>query len=214
MTPEERTTHAALHAALEAGDTETVAAITARLDRDDQAKLTRLARPEALAEAAHWYAKQGIAVFPLKPGGKQPLLRRAHDPGDPCKGGCGRLGHGLHDATTDPHQVRTWWLETPAANVGIPTGHTFDVIDIDLPHGYLSLGELRGQGLIPPTRGRAMTASGGMHLYITPTGDGNTAGLRPGIDYRGAGGYVVAPPSRTADGMWLWTTPLELETAK
>lgn len=135
MTPEERTTHAELHAALEAGDDETVAAITARLDREDEQRLARLGRLAALAEGALWYAKNGIAVFPLKPGGKQPLLRRAHEAGDPCKGGCGQLGHGLHDATTNLAQVRAWWTETPAANIGIPTGHTFDVIDIDLPHG-------------------------------------------------------------------------------
>lgn len=212
MTPDEKAIAAALHAALEAGDDETVAAITAKLDQDDTERLARLAAPGALLAGALWYAKSGIAVFPLKPGGKQPLLRRAHEAGDPCKGGCGQFGHGLHDATTDLDQVRAWWAENPAANVGIPTGHRFDVIDVDLPHGYLSLGELRGQGLIPEIRGRVITASGGTHLYIDPTGDGNSAGLRPGVDYRGAGGYVVAPPSRTAEGMWLWTTPLELET--
>lgn len=195
MTPDEKAIAAALHAALQAGDDETVAAITTKLDQDDTERLARLAAPGALLAGALWYAKGGIAVFPLKPGGKQPATT-----------------HGFKDATTDPDQIRAWWTATPAANIGIPTGHRFDVVDIDLPHGYLSLGELRGQDLIPEIRGRVITASGGAHLYIDPTGDGNSAGLRPGVDYRGAGGYVVAPPSRTAEGMWLWTTVLDLET--
>lgn len=193
MTPEEEALAQQLHDALNAGDDDAVAALVARIDAEDEANRERLNKPEALAQAAVWYAKQGIAVFPLKPGQKQPATR-----------------HGFKDATTDLDQVRTWWTETPLANIGVPTGHLFDVVDVDLPAGYLSLGELRDQGLLPEVHGRVITASGGTHLYIRATGDGNAAGLRPGVDYRGAGGYVVAPPSRTAEGMWQWTTPLNL----
>lgn len=85
---------------------------------------------------------------------------------------------------------------------------------MDGPPGYRSLADLRDQGLVPDILGRTVTARGGTHLYIKPTGDGNTAGLRPGIDYRGDGGYVVAPPSRSAatGRHWIWTAPLDLET--
>jgi hypothetical protein len=40
----------------------------------------------------------------------------------------------------------------------------------------------------------------GVHLYFLPTGLGNRARFRPGLDWRGAGGYVIAPPSVGVDG--------------
>lgn len=194
MTPAEATVHAALHAALAAGDTRTVDAITAGLDAEDNDRRVRLAAPGALAAAARWYAGQGIQVFPLIVGGKTPATR-----------------HGLHDGTTDLDQVEAWWARTPQANIGLPTGHLFDVVDVDMPDGYFSLGVMRERGLLPAIHGRSITASGGTHLFIRPTGDGNGARIQPGVDYRGLGGYVVGAPSRSAEGAWIWTTPLDLE---
>lgn len=193
-------------------------ALMVKMDAEDTARRARLQDPAALLAGALFYAKAGMPVFPLRPGGKVPLLRNAHPDGDPargtCKGECGRHGHGLYDASTNVDLIRSWWSATPTANIGLPTGGQWDVIDVDIsddgPNGYLALDTLRGQGLIPPVHGRVITPSGGTHLYIEPTGDGNSAGLMPGIDYRGLGGYVVAPPSRTADGMWAWSTPLEM----
>jgi hypothetical protein len=50
------------------------------------------------------------------------------------------------------------------------------------------------------------TGSGGCHLYVAATGAGNRARLLPGVDWRGAGGYVVAPPSLHASGeRYRWT---------
>jgi hypothetical protein len=49
-----------------------------------------------------------------------------------------------------------------------------------------------------------------------PTGSGNRAGLLEQVDWRGRGGYVVAPPSRHASGRpYQWLRPLtaELPTA-
>ena len=68
--------------------------------------------------AALAYASAGIAVFPLGPRSKQPLIAAA-------KG-----GHGLHDATTDLDQIRGWWTTHPTANIGLRTGVVFDVIDL------------------------------------------------------------------------------------
>lgn len=156
----------------------------------DAARRARLERVEALLQAALWYVGRGISVFPLKPGEKVPATR-----------------HGFKDATTDPEQVRAWWADTPAYNIGLPTGHMFDVIDIDGPPGYASLLEVRERELIPEQLlGKAITPRG-CHLYVPATGDGNAAGLWPGIDYRGKSGYCVAPPSRSINGMWLWCDP-------
>lgn len=228
MTPDERTLHAQLHAALAAGDHATVATITDLLDAEDAARIQRLTAPGALLSSALYYAKAGIPVFPLevgigydrdgKPNGKKPLFKRAHPKDAPsCYGrdsGCDLDGHGLYDATTDIDKVRAWWSATPQANIGVRTGQLFTVIDVDMPDGYLSLGEMRDKGLIPAVHGRVITASGGTHLYVPPTGDGNATGILPGIDVRGVGGYCVAPPSRCEEGLWLWTVPLDLDALR
>ena len=139
-----------------------------------------------LRAAALGLAARGIDVFPCRPRGKAPATRS-----------------GFHDATTDAGQVAAWWSDDrPALNIGVPTGMRFDVIDVDPPHGAASLAELEAAGLIPTVVMRVETPRGGLHLYIRPTGDGCTTGLLPGIDYRGRGGYVLAPPSKTETGVW------------
>jgi hypothetical protein len=52
--------------------------------------------------------------------------------------------------------------------------------------------------------------AGGIHRYVRATGDGNGAKIAPGIDYRGAGGYVVAPPSMVDGKRYGWAQPLDL----
>ena len=156
---------------------------------DDPA--ARLSRPGALRDAAHWYAAQGIPVFPCKPGGKAPLTRR-----------------GFKDATTDPAQIDSWWTQTPAANIGLPTGGRFDVVDTDGPTGCRSFGiaDLRDDG--EPCLGWVSTPHG-FHYYIAPTGGPNRTRILPGVDYRGTGGYVLAPPSRTVcDRPQSWPRPV------
>lgn len=175
-------------------DPQDVEALREQLDREDAERAARLARPEALAESAAWYASVGLHIFPLVPGEKRPLTK-----------------HGLHDASNDPEQVAAWWRATPQANVAFRTGLTFDVIDVDGPAGYASLADLREAGAVPDVLGRVVTSRGGAHLYVPVTGRGNKAGVYPGIDYRGAGGYVVAPPSlSSATGRrWVWTAPVD-----
>ncbi len=168
-------------------------ALAAQADAEDEARRARLRAPEALAGAALYYAGLGVRVFPLQVGGKAPATK-----------------HGLHDASTDLDQVRAWWARTPQANIGLPTGHQFDVVDVDGLAGFMSLAQLRGDGLVPDTIGYALTPRGA-HLYVPPSGEGNAAGVLPGIDVRGIGGYVVAAPSRSENGSWLWSTPLNLE---
>lgn len=168
-----------------------------REDMDEADRLETLLNKPApapvLGPPALWYAKQGWAVFLLAPNSKQPLLSKKRDG-----------ANGLHDATTDLDQVRKWWTQYPEANIGLPTGHRFDVIDIDGPTGAQSLAELKDDDL-PDIHGKVTTPNG-MHLYVQDTGDGNRAGVRPGIDYRGVGGYVVAPPSQVDFKRYTWAT--------
>lgn len=186
----------AMTATLRALDIVGFEGLAAEADRRAAAVRDRLAQPGALLAAALWYAGQGMPVFPCAPGRKRPATR-----------------HGLHDATTDVEQIRNWWAEQPQANIGLPTGLRYDVIDVDGPAGYRSLAALKGDRRIPEVfRGRAFTPRGGMHIFIDATGAGNRAGMVDGIDYRGKGGYVVAPPSLGETGRrWEWCNPLSSE---
>jgi DNA-binding IscR family transcriptional regulator len=121
-------------------------------------------------------------VFPCKPGGKEPLTRR-----------------GFYNATTNPQQITAWWNANPEANIGIPTGERSGllVLDVDQPAGLDALEAEHGE--LPATRTHS-TGSGGMHyLFKFPPGEkiSISAGkLATGVDTRGEGGYIVAPPSR------------------
>lgn len=129
-------------------------------------------------------------VFPLKPGEKTPLTP-----------------NGFKDATTDRAQVEQWWSQWPDANIGLPTGHLFSVVDIDTPVFETAWLDLVKEHDFE-VHGLAATSSGGYHAYINePEIDvKNRAGaFGPGIDFRTTGGYVVAPWSRRHDGqVWQW----------
>lgn len=184
----------ALTRALQTLDVEEFNRLAAIADQQERDRNARLGAPDALANAAAWYASQGIPVFPIQPRDKRPY------PGS----------RGFKDATTDPATITHWWRDRPDANIGTPTGHRFDVIDIDGPPGYQSAADLRETGTLPHVIGKVHTPSGGRHLYVHPTGDGNAARFRPGLDYRGAGGYVLLPPSVGANGKrYDWLQPLE-----
>ncbi len=112
-----------------------------------------------------------------------------------------RTEHGFKDATTDLATIRAWWARWPDANIGIACGASeLDVLDCDPQHGgdeslrdlYQEIGRDAFQTVTCETGG------GGMHLYYRVNGHslGNSEGkLAEGLDTRGVGGYVIAPPS-------------------
>jgi hypothetical protein len=136
-------------------------------------------RDELLA-AALAYAAAGWPVHPCRPGAKEPLTRWREA------------------ATTDPETITAWWDRWPAANVAIATGEPGpDVVDVDRHQvdGGQAYRRLRDAGLLAGATAVVVTPSGGWHLYYRGTGQGNGSARRHGIDFRGAGGYVLAPPS-------------------
>jgi Bifunctional DNA primase/polymerase, N-terminal len=169
---------------VETGDEKTVAYYKTQIDELNN-------RPPRLREAALAYAGWGWPVFPLKPGAKTPATR-----------------NGFKDATLDYERIDTWWKRHPDSNIGLPTGHAFDVIDVDVPDGPASYTQMVADDMLPDVHGQVATSSGGLHLYIPASGDGNRAGVLPGIDYRGVGGYVVCPPSTLGERgrAWSWIT--------
>jgi hypothetical protein len=76
------------------------------------------------------------------------------------------------------------------------------VADVDSEEGWHGLRHLMGGDL--PAGPRVRTGSGGWHFWFRPTGFGNRVHLLPGLDWRGIGGYVVAPPSRHPRGDYRW----------
>jgi hypothetical protein len=115
-----------------------------------------------------------------------------------------RTWNGLKDATIEPHIISKWWHRWPEANVALVTGKPSGIVvlDVDSRHGGdLSLEELSARhGKLPDTVG-SLTGGGGRHLCLAHPGGGtvirNAVGLAgfPGLDIRGDGGYIVAPPS-------------------
>ncbi|WP_328658282.1 bifunctional DNA primase/polymerase [Streptomyces sp. NBC_00334] len=176
-------------------------------------RATTLALAHALSAA-----ERGLAVIPLART-KLPALRSPHRDAPtpqpfPCHGECGRLGHGVHDASTDPVRIRALFAAAPWATgygiaCGLPPHHLIGV-DLDRKPDADSSAALRELALrhlftIPPTV-VVLTPGGGRHLWLTGPPDQvvpNSAGrLAPGIDIRGAGGYLVGPGSRTRHGTY------------
>ena len=119
-----------------------------------------------------------------------------------------RTRHGLHDASTDPAQITAWWPRWRWANIGVRTGRLV-VLDLDGPAAEHALHELEAAHEPLPATRCARTARG-THLYFDADGHDipcSAGQLGPGLDVRGRGGYIIAPPSRHATGhRYRWTT--------
>ncbi len=140
----------------------------------------------SLRDAAHMFATEGAPVFPCVPGGKRPLVT-----------------HGFHDATTDAAQIHSWWSRWPNANIGIPTGAVsgVEVIDVDVATtgtGFPAFRTAHREGLAAGWAALVRTPSGGLHAYYpadTTKSQSSWQATKAHIDFRGAGGYIIAPPS-------------------
>ena len=145
----------------------------------------------SLLDEAIKYAEMGFAVFPV---------RRNKSPYTP---------HGCNDAKKDLRAIKHWWTKWPQANIGIATGSKSGgiiVIDIDVDdnkgiYGDESLRRWEAEHGELPETWRAITGRGGYHYYYRSDNEvKNATGVYPGIDIRGEGGYVVAPPSIHQNG--------------
>lgn len=136
----------------------------------------------SLLEAALDYANRGCAVFPLSPGTKIPATPS-----------------GVKDATTDEAQIRTWWAFD--YGIGLACGDGLFVVDVDAKAGFDSSEAARVALGLPETYTVA-TRNGGWHLYYRGDGPNSVGKLLPGIDTRGLGGYVVAPPTPGYEVLW------------
>jgi len=156
--------------------------------------------------AAQYYQRLNIPIFPVHSQFQDGRCSCRLLWTCPNKGKHPRIT-GFHEyATTDAGRIGYWASIWPHSNVGMPTGHPWPyvVIDVDPRHGgERSLDDLQRKcGLLPPTI-ETITGSGGRHFFFkTPSvGVQNSAGrVAAGIDVRGYHGFVIVPPSLHISG--------------
>lgn len=102
------------------------------------------------------------------------------------------------NGSTDEGRIRLWWDRFPDANIGIVCGARSRLVIIDV--------DPRNDGVRPsnlPDTVQCMTGSGGSHdYYLVGDGDEIPRGrvFDEGVDFKAAGGMVVAPPSLHTSG--------------
>lgn len=163
-------------------------------------------------ETALAAAKAGWHVFPGCIVGKSKMSHKSAEHSDGRKWG----------ATTDPEEIERDWQQWPDAMLGVvcgPKSNLF-VVEIDTAEGGHIDGRANWEALIEangpiPDTVQARSPSGSIHFYFRWPAElhgrlGNSAGyIAPGIDVRGEGGMVLAPPSYRADkgAAYEWVNP-------
>lgn len=158
--------------------------------------------PTEMRQAAQDYLLRGWSVIPLEPGGKKPLI------------------------SWKPYQTRfpsidelDDWFADDGPNIGLVTGALsgIAVCDVD-SHDAMrwALDYEHGQGLGEVATPLVETGKGWHVYYAMPPGLRNLQANPewPGVDLRGEGGYVVAPPSVHVSGRhYTWALEVSLPLA-
>jgi len=141
----------------------------------------------AFLRAALKLAARGLHVFPCQPHDKRPATT-----------------NGLKAATIDPDVITRWWRQAPTCNIGVATGSASGimVVDVDDIDAEAELKKLEDEHGALPATVEAVTARGRHLFFKWPERDirNSASKLAPGIDVRGNGGYIVAPPSLHPSG--------------
>ena len=144
----------------------------------------------SLAASAIAYATRfSWPVFPLKPRTKVP--------------NGWLVPNGVLEATTDVDMIAAWWNKSPDANIGLACGHHFFVLDVDPRNGGdETLGALEREYAKVPETVIGLTGGGGLHILfrMPPELKKLRGSAGDGLDIKGLGGYIVAPPSIHPDG--------------
>jgi hypothetical protein len=156
-----------------------------------------------MVDAAIAYAEGGLPVFPVY----EPTQDGRCSCGDPQCGSPGkhpRTAHGVKDATLEKPKIREMWQRWPTANIGLSTEHHIG-LDIDPRHGGdASLVKMEKEYEPLPETVTSLTGGGGEQRFFLQgrklVGNAVNIGGYSGVDLRGLGGYVVAPPSLHVSG--------------
>ena len=158
------------------------------------------------------YAQRGWSVFPIH-NVHSGVCTCRRGKGCPTPGKHPRTRHGVKDATREAKTIKRWWKQWPNANIGIAAGAVSGlvVIDVDAKNGgQATLQGLQQQLGSLPAGPVVRSGGGGFHLYFGHPGGKvpNPIGRANGVDVKGDGGYVVAPPSvHLSGGSYSWQVP-------
>lgn len=145
-------------------------------------------------KAALEYAARGWSIIPIG-GQKKPLLSEE-------LGGWKEFQS--RRATED--EIKAWWQKWPNANVGVVTGAISNliVLDCDAREGLEIIEMNGGVGSAPCVLCSFEGDFRKRHFYFDyPDFEArNFAKKLPGLDLRGEGGYVLAPPSKHPSGVF------------
>jgi hypothetical protein len=144
--------------------------------------------PLTILDAALEIADAGFSVFPCRPEDKRPALTAWPE-----------------EATTDRARLSKWWGKSPELNVGIITD---GLVVVDIDGATNPWPEDPDRSITLAGGPVSLTPGGGRHiLFRAPDGfeiRNSTSRLGEGVDVRGTGGYIVAPPSRLPGGVYRW----------
>ena len=136
----------------------------------------------------------GWRVFPANPENKKPLISEWQK-----------------RASNNEIIINRLFSPFPDAMVAVPTGpiNGITVLDFDIRDYYNGIHNFIVEGYKIPTTAGAHTPSGGFHLYFNSGNEvlpNSVSNLAIGVDVRGDGGYVIAPPSQSVKGAYKWET--------
>lgn len=152
----------------------------------------------SLQSEALIYAQNNFKIFPLKVNSKSEQVLKSWK----------------EEATNDINQVTKWWLTNTQYNIGLKTGSGLIVIDIDCKNGKNGLEQIKPFLADFPKTRIAKTCHGGYHFYYKVDREvRNYVNLLDGVDVRGDGGYVLAPPSIVDDKSYTWVNDLQIANA-
>ena len=163
-----------------------------------------------MRDAALEYAQRGWWVFPAPPGQKKSYKSEEHSGAKWGK-------------TTDPEEIRRDFRKWPDANVAIVTGAASGIFVLEADtidgHGVDGLASIRAleteHGPLPETL-MAVSPSGSVHRYFKHPSAGlkvwsRSGKIAPGVDVKGDGGMVIAPPSvKPGAGRYRWLNDLPI----
>lgn len=126
------------------------------------------------------FANHGYKVFPLKENSKDGQVLKSWK----------------SEATNNPTQIQNWWRNNSNYNLAVRTGNGLVVIDVDVKNGKDGRTKFNEYSHDFPKTFTVKTPSGGYHYwYLVDRETPCKVNLYDGIDIRGDGGYIVAPPS-------------------
>jgi hypothetical protein len=173
----------------------------------------RRARERLLAGALNYARRDWPVCLGAQPIREGPRACSCDRMGCPAPGAHPLSAAWRVDASTQGGQLRRWWADAPEANIVLPTGRAFDVLDVPADAGARALEKLnRSDQRVGPV---AVCGDQRYYFFVTTRvspGDEDewwsspfdcspeTLPHVPGLRWHSRDSYVLAPPSLLSTG--------------